>query len=271
MTTVSRDNNGDLAFLEKNAARIREEGLHLPHLDQTVNLLNYLRIADDIATKVAAFRGSIKRTQLLDWGCGYGQMSWLLRRRGFHIVSFDIGPDETRLPNIPLCEGLEVVRTVHPTDLPLTDRSFGAVLSCGVLEHVDECSGVVGNERKSLAEIARVLEPNGLLLIYQLPQKAAWQEALVRKLKLGYSHPRRYTAKEIKEILERAQFSVVSINRSNLIPKNLTGLPVAFRTAYSRFSRPLMWIDSMLCRIPLLNRIAGVLEILAVKRDVGQA
>ncbi len=255
------NNSNDLAFLEHNAASIRSAKLNIPHLDQTVNLLNYIRIADHIAAVVPQ-----PAARILDWGSGYGQMTWLLRRRNFDMTSFDIGADDTCLPSIPLCNGLNVIRTTHPTQLPFPEQAFDAVLSCGVLEHIDECSGVAGNELKSLAEIARVLRPEGKLLIYQLPQRASWQEALVRCLKLGYTHPRRYHAAEIIGILEDKGFRVASLRRANLVPKNLTGMPMGVRRIYSRFSRPLIVLDRYLCRIPLLNRVAGVLEIIAVKR-----
>lgn len=260
----------DLQFLESNSAAMRDAGVHLPHLDQRVNLLNYIRIADDITGNVRDSESfpnidRNRRTQILDWGCGYGQMTWLLNRRGHSVTSFDIGPPDSTLPNIPLCRDLAVVRSTHPTDLPFPDNSFDAVLSCGVLEHVDECSGIPGSELKSLREIARVLRPNGKFLIYQLPQKWAWQEAVVRRFNLGYAHPRRYTQFEIAAILKSTGFNVAVVRRANFVPKNLTGFPPAFRRTYSRFSRVLMRLDRFMCKIPLVNRVAGVLEIVAVK------
>lgn len=260
----------DLQFLESNSAAMRHAGLHLPHLDQRVNLLNYIRIADDIIGKVRhdeSFSDThlSRRPQILDWGCGYGQMTWLLNRRGLAVTSFDIGPADSALPNIPLCRDLAVVRSTHPTGLPFPDNSFDAVLSCGVLEHVDECSGIPGSELLSLREIARVLRPNGKFLIYQLPQKWAWQEAVVRRFNLGYAHPRRYTEREIAAILKSTGFKLAVVRRANFVPKNLTGLPETFRRTYSRFSRVLMQLDRLICKIPMVNRVAGVLEIVAVK------
>src|SRR5579862_6647551 len=186
----SPSNQQDFDFLRANAREGLALGLaNFIHLDQPIGIWNYLRIADDIADQVQPGR-------LLDWGCGYGQMTYLLRKRGFAVTPFDIGDVDKRLPNIPLCRDLEVVRTTHPTDLPFGDGSFDAVLSCGVLEHVDEFSAP-GNEVKSLREISRILRPGGHLLIYQLPQRYAWMEAIVRRLRLGYAHPRRYTLAEI--------------------------------------------------------------------------
>jgi SAM-dependent methyltransferase len=255
MTSLDR---ADYAFLRDNARA--GLALHLPafiHLDQPIGVWNYIRIANDIARQAAG--------QVLDWGCGYGQMTYLLRQRGFQVTSFDIGAPEAALPDIPVCRGLTVVRSQHPTQLPFEPARFDAVLSCGVLEHVDEESGQPGNERESLREIARILRPHGLLLIYQLPQKNAWQEALIRRFKLGYSHPRRYTAAEITRLLRAAGFDVVRLRRANLIPKNLTGMPAALRRLYSRFSRSLIAADGCLAQIPGVNQLAGVLEITARK------
>jgi ubiquinone/menaquinone biosynthesis C-methylase UbiE len=256
---TSAQDQSDIAFLQTNARAIRAAGLDFWHLDQTINLHNYVRIANDIAAQLP------DGARILDWGCGWGQMSWLLRRRALQVTSFELGPDDMQLPDIPLCEGLHVVRTQHPTHLPFPDQQLDGVLSCGVLEHVDEYSEA-GNEKKSLREIARILRPGGKLLVYQLPQRAAWQEAVVRRFKLGYSHPRRYSSAEITALLDDAGFDVQRMRRANLVPKNLTGMPAALRRIYSMFSLPLMRLDHYACHVPLLNRIAGVMEITAVRR-----
>src|SRR4051812_8195121 len=152
------------------------------HLDQPVGRWNYIRIANEIAA-------AVPRGRMLDWGCGLGQMTWLLQRRNFDVTAFDIGAADAALPDLPLTRDLRVIRTTHPTTLPFADTEFDVVLSCGVLEHVDELSRP-GNELISLNEIHRVLRPGGWFAIYQLPQRHAWQEALNRRLGVGYSHPR---------------------------------------------------------------------------------
>ncbi len=254
---ASRD---DFEFLLENARVGRSLGLtHFSHLDQPIGIRSYIRIADDIARQIPS-------GDVLDWGCGYGQMTYLLKRRGLRVTSYDIGDsDKTVLHDIPLSHDLDVVYATHPTDLPFPSGTFDAVLSCGVLEHVDEFSRP-GNERKSLDEIARVVRPGGHLFIYQLPQLHAWQEALVRRLHLGYSHPRRYSAAEVSRMLQHAGFSVQGMRRANLVPKNLTVMPRRVRIAYSRFGRRLLALDGMLCKIPVLNRLAGVFEITARRR-----
>jgi len=254
--TAARDEE-DFSFLLANARAGKALGLSdFVHLDQPIGIRSYLRIADDIAAHVP-------RGDLLDWGCGAGQMTYLLKRRGYGVTSFDIGdPASAAMADIPLSRELEVVRTTERTALPFADGSFDAVLSCGVLEHVDEFSEP-GDERRSLREIARVLRPGGRLLIYQLPQRYAWQEAVSRRLQLGYSHPRRFTAAEICAMLREAGYMIERLGRTNLIPRNLTGMPERLRTAYSRFSRELIALDEQLCKVPGLKRVAGALEVTA--------
>lgn len=249
--------HADFEFLTQNA----KAGLALNlgsfiHLDQPIGVWNYIRIANDIA-KLA------QRDRLLDWGCGFGQMTYLLQRRQFRVTPFDLGSADTPLADIPLTHAIPaIVRATDPVTLPFDTAAFDTVLSCGVLEHVDEYSQP-GNEAQSLRELARVLRPGGTFLIYQLPQKYAWQEAVIRRLKLGYSHPRRYTAAEITHLLRAADFRVERIRRANFIPKNLTGMPRRVRQLYNRFSRGFIALDGALSRVPGLNQVAGVMEIVA--------
>lgn len=190
-------------------------------------------------------------------------MTYLLQKRGFSVTPFDIGPDDVALRDVPLTRSIPpIVQTLDPVALPFESASFDTVLSCGILEHIDEHSRP-GNELKSLQEIARVLRPGGMFLIYQLPQRYTWQEAVIRRFTLGYAHPRRYTAPEISRVLNDAGFNVKRIHRANLIPKNLTRMPGSLRRVYSRFSLPLIRLDGWLCQVPMLNRVAGVMEIAA--------
>jgi SAM-dependent methyltransferase len=246
----------DYDFLAASAEAARAADLpNFEHLKEPIGRWNYIRIADEIGD-------SVPPGELLDWGCGYGQMTYLLRRRGFRVTPFDIGAPQTVLPDVPLCRDLQVLRSSHPTDLPFPSHSFDVVLSCGVLEHVDEFSAP-GNEEKSLREIRRVLRPGGYFLLYYLPQRWSWQEGLTRWLRLGYSHPRRYSAVEARGLLGRSGFRTERLRRANLFPRNVGPAPAPVRRAYGRFSRAFIGIDAALCRVPGLNRVSGVLEIIA--------
>jgi SAM-dependent methyltransferase len=255
VTADARDRE-DVQFLLANAREARAMGFdQFIHFDHPVGAWNYVRIANEIASDLNPCR-------LLDWGCGFGQMTYLLRRRGFEVVAFDVGAADAALPAIPLCRDLQIVRSSHPTELPFPATSFDAVLSCGVLEHVDEFSQP-GNEARSLGELRRVLRQDGVLSIYQLPQRHAWQEAIVRALRLGYAHPRRYTEGEIRALLAASGFETQRVRRNNLVPKNLTGVPDVARSIYGSLGRALVVADTALSHLPGVNRLAGVLEVFA--------
>ena len=94
--------------------------------------------------------------RILDAGCGTGGMVRHLRRYG-EVVGLDLSRDALDLCSrrgLPhLCQGS--VET-----LPFSDSSFGLVTSFDVLYH--QC---VVDDRRAIAELFRVLEPGGLLLL----------------------------------------------------------------------------------------------------------
>ena len=245
----------DYDFLMDTVQRANRVGISLAHLEQPLAIRNYIRIANDIASQVPP-------CALLDWGCGVGQMTYLLSRRGFRVTSFDLGADDTRFPDLPFWRDMRVVRTTDPISLPFADTSYSAVLSCGVFEHVTE-GDTPGDEIGSLREISRVLEPGGAFLVYQLPQRSAWQEALIRQFRLGYSHPRRFSKREIAEILTENGFAVERVRHANMVPKNLSGMPPTVKSWYGRLTPALAALDALTSRLPGLNLLSGTLEVTA--------
>jgi SAM-dependent methyltransferase len=222
------------------------------HLSSKASLLNYVRFADE----VRQFLRSGDR--VLDWGCGLGQVSWLLARRGLAVTSFDI----KRFPDHGMViDGDQIVIGEDPVLLPFPSASFDAVLSSGVLEHVVD-------EKASLGEIKRVLKPGGFFFVYQLPQRYAYAELINRWRSRRWHHPRRYTPRSVKTELEAAGFRVLAQRRANIFPKNLTGLPPAVRRAYNGLCYLVNSLDLRLSRVPLLNLLCHSLEIIATVEKV---
>ncbi|MFA5047530.1 MAG: class I SAM-dependent methyltransferase [Patescibacteria group bacterium] len=247
----------DIKFFEDNSRSMLLKNVQFSqNLTLSINILNYLRIANDV-------KKNLPNGSILDWGCGFGQMTYLLRRRGLECHPFDVRGDDF-WPDVPLCNQIERILSTDKIKLPFNDKMFDGVLSCGVLEHITECGG---DEIESIKEISRILKPSGKFFIYQLPQGLAWQENLVQRIGLKkYYHSRRYFKHEIVSILEYNGFNVIRIKRSNFIPKTLAGLPESIRNIYGRFSVILNLIDYIICQIPVINVFAGSLEILAVKK-----
>ncbi len=215
-------------------------------------LLNYIRIADEIAHLAPP------GCRLLDWGCGQGQMSFLLQRRGLEVTSYDVGPTASLGPS-RLYPEITVRRGTDPIALPYDAGRFDAVLSCGVLEHVPYPAA-------SLAEIGRVLRPGGQFFIYNLPQRWSWPETLRDLLRMGATHRRRFTLGDVLDLLAGAGFDLSLARRTNMLPKHLSGLPPALREGYGRLAPANLWLDRRLAATPWLNQVAGLLEIVAVKR-----
>ena len=239
----------ELGFLLQVAKSIEDfDEPSARHLTSPLSLRNYARLANE-TTKV------IRGSRVLDWGCGYGLMSYLLARRGLAVTSYDVGSAmEDR--RVPVTRQLRAVRGGHPYRLPFRSCAFEAVLACGVLEHVADVE-------MSLDEIHRVLVPGGQFFVYNLPQRYSYKELVIEHLNLGYSHERRYTSSAIRVLLERHGFRVVSVRRAGLLPYLATGLSPSARRHYYSSSSRLFHLDRVLSRTPLLNLTAQSLEVVA--------
>ncbi|MEW6231872.1 MAG: methyltransferase domain-containing protein [Chloroflexota bacterium] len=236
-------------FLWENAqAAAHLNVTEMRHLASRVALLSYIRIANEIARQERGGR-------ILDWGCGYGQMSYLLQQRGFDVVSYDVGcaSQDARLP---LSREIHAIIGDDSVRLPFPDAHFDAVLSCGVLEHVPD-------EEGSLAEIHRALKPRGIFFIYNLPQKYSYKEFLIARFKLGYTHERKYTLGAARALLAKHGFQIVHSHRTGILPHTLTGLPARVRSMYDIAARQILIADRLLSRVPVLNQTSEVLEIIA--------
>lgn len=122
--------------------------------DSVVNYYDTLRrlevvnedlLPEDIANK-----------KVLDAGCGTGWFAGAANKRKANVTAMDIGPDllqkvSKKYPNISTVEGSVM-------NMPFSDNSFDIVISSEVIEHVE-------NPEKAIAEISRVLKPNGIAII----------------------------------------------------------------------------------------------------------
>lgn len=227
---------------------------HDPHyyLSADSALRNYIRMADEIAATL--WSGA----RVLDWGAGQGQMSFLLQRRGLEVTAYDLERAQRKTAE-PLFPEISIEYGTAPIALPYPDAAFDAALSCGVLEHVPYPAA-------SLAEIARVLRPGGYLFIYNLPQRWSWPETLRDLLRMGATHRRRFKLGDVRDLLAGAGFDLSLARRTNMLPKHLSGLPPVLREGYGRLAPVNIWLDRRLAATPGVNQVAGLLEIVAVKR-----
>ena len=206
-----------------------------------------------IVTRLAADRPG----RILDWGCGWGQVSHLLKRAGLDVTAFDYRPERGRdgvyrLERFPDVEAH--VSATDPRTLPFESASFGAVLSCGVLEHVLD-------PHASLEEIRRVLEPGGTFYVYKLPNRYSYLEWVAKRMGLYYhgADPTDavYTKRSALALLEGHGFQVREIRGANLLPLTLD------HALATRAAGAIWRANRALSAIPGLNLVATNLELVA--------
>ena len=140
--------------------------------------------------------------RFLDAGCGTGLNLEHLADRG-QAVGIDLSAEAVRFC---LSRGVTVVRGSVLT-LPFPERSFDGLVSFDVLYHA-----WVTDDREAMGELARVLRPDGLLLVRVPALKVLWgahDEAV---------HSRhRYTKTELRALLEGAGLEVLRLTYCNSI------------------------------------------------------
>jgi SAM-dependent methyltransferase len=149
-----------------------------------------------------AFPPAARPIELLDFGCGTGAFLEHLDRFG-HVSAVDGDPAA-----VAFCHrrGRSEVRHVPPgAPLPFGDGSFDLVTTLDVLEHIED-------DVAALAELRRVLRPDGLLLIAVPAFMFLWG----KQDEVSHHH-RRYTAPGVRRALAEAGFVVGRTSYFNTI------------------------------------------------------
>lgn len=213
-----------------------------------------MREYEVLAERIAAERPG----RLLDWGCGWGQVSALLHDRGVEVHPFDYRPNERAPGEAHLERFPDIVCTFspEPISLPFADGSFDAILSCGVLEHVQDPDA-------SLEELRRVIRPGGRLYVTKLPNRASYLEWVAKRMGLYYhgelEHDTLWDIRSAWEAVVRHGFEVRDVRLANMLPLTLDHpLP-------TRFAGPIWTLNRLLARVPGLNRLATNIEVDAVR------
>jgi SAM-dependent methyltransferase len=203
------------------------------------------------------FRRSLPELALLDWGCGKGHVSFLLKRLGAQVTSCDYCSAETQDEDsafgqdVPIIRdaAIAVDRLVDATQIPYAAESFDGVLSFGVLEHVTD-------DVSSLKEIRRILRPGGLFFCFNLPYFLSWTQRLIRLAGHPY-HERLYSKSLTQSLLDRTGFGLADIWHRQLFPKNKVRYP---------FYRAFESADQFLTNRTPLKYFATNIEFVAVAR-----
>ena len=203
------------------------------HIDSPQRVKEYVKKANEITRYVPGGR-------ILDWGCGYGQMFFLLHKRGINVTGCELS-NHYRCGNLVDSIGLDVIFLSDSESLPFEDETFDAVLSCGVLEHV-------GDINISLKEISRILKTGGFFFLYNFPNRFSWTEFVSRHM-LNKGHEKLFGMNKTVEKLRG--YGLITIKRcyDSFLPLKLGFMNRRLRAIVDL---PLYHVvDNFLARIPL--------------------
>ncbi len=208
------------------------------------------------------FGKPLSELDILDWGCGKGHVSFLLRQRGATVTACDYQSTETddtdstfgQATPITKSAGIPVDPLEDAVKLPYPDAKFDVVLSVGVLEHV-------ANDLESLKEINRVLRSGGILFCFNLPYFLSWTQRLAH-LRGNFYHDRLYSKALTKRLLSQAGYDLLDIWHRQLLPKNTV------RYSLYRFFESL---DQFLVNCFPLGYFATNIEFVAMARNHSQS
>jgi SAM-dependent methyltransferase len=182
-----------------------------------------------------------ENADLLEIGCGHGEVLLEARNRGFRVSGVEISAHAAAIANRRL--GAQAVSVGTIETLPLAPDHFDAVLAADVIEHVRDPEGW-------LLRVHELLVPGGILLLIT-PSLDSWTRRLLRGRWMEYKieHLYYFSAASIRLLLERCGFDEIRVSPSR---KVLTIDYIARH--FDRF------------RVPILSPLIGLLRQAAPSR-----
>jgi SAM-dependent methyltransferase len=136
------------------------------------------------------------------------------------------------------------------------DNYADVVLLSGVLEHTHE-QGI--SKQNALMEIRRILKPNGMLFIWNLPCQYGFVELI--NIALGrWHHERRFRKEEVIALLQNSDFEICAIDHHelmNMMTRNMLGKIIGHYNAFI--------CDYFLSKLPIVNLIVQHFTVIAKK------
>lgn len=176
-----------------------------------------------------------KDTDLLEIGCGQGELLLEARNRGFRVSGIEVSAHAAEAANRRL--GAQAVRIGALDTVPLPVGRFGAVVAADVIEHVRD-------PKSFLMRIWELLVPGGVALVIT-PSLDSWTRRLLARHWIEYKveHLFYFSAASIRRLLEQCGFSEI------LISPNRKVLTIDYLSShFDRF------------RVPVLSPLVGLLR-----------
>lgn len=137
------------------------------------------------------------KNDVLDVGCGSGEIDIILARKGFVVTGIDISPYAVNMANAlaekyPDCNG-RLRFVVGDIESISFEKKFSSAIISHTFEHVI-------NPDKVMENVIRFLEPGSHILV-AVPNKKAWRDR---------THLRYYTERSMKKFLSRYSDSLIA-------------------------------------------------------------
>lgn len=138
--------------------------------------------------------------KLLEVGCGNGAAcKHIAQKYLLHVTGVDVDPEQIQYAQ----ENIDATSNVQffegdATNLPFDDNDFDIVYSSGVMHHI-------GNWKKALGEIHRVLKPKGYFIFNDLAY-SRFTTRLFRNIAKNYGI---YTINDITDFLTGNDFEII--------------------------------------------------------------
>ena len=201
-----------LSILDKKRADLPPDALNLRSVG---NLYDYKKYVEKI------INNSDESSKILDWGCGNGHISFILKELGRNLVtSYCVSPDLRTLKFLREDLGLEIIISDNLIDLPFETQTYEMILSSGVLEHVNEYGGSID---LSMRELLRVCSLGGKIYVWRLPFAwSIWE--YFRYLQGRWVHPDRYTVQQLLNLKVKFPLKVVYYELDGFLFFRLRGM-----------------------------------------------
>jgi SAM-dependent methyltransferase len=160
----------------------------------------WYRARADIVSHLFLSSAGRAGAEILNIGCGTGLVSQKFSNFGA-VTSLDYSNDAL---GFCVMNNLEDLVQADGPDLPLRDDSFDFCLALDVLEHIKD-------DGQTLREIARALKPGAGAVITVPAFQWMWSRMD------DFGHLRRYTRKQLKDLIEGAGLQVSLISYYNFL------------------------------------------------------
>lgn len=212
---------------------------------------------------------------ILDMGCGAGRHVFESYRRGGRVIALDYSYDDLTGVRDLLWAMSEEGETTEGSqsltaqgdalDLPFADGTFDKIIASEVMEHL-------GDDRRALSEMVRVLKPGGTIAITVpswLPEKVCWAISAEYHAPLAPGgHVRVYTERQMRARMADAGLAPFATERTHALHspywwlRCLVGPTNDTNPLVSKYHDLLVWDmveASPLTRVPerLLNPLLG--------------